>query len=65
MESIIISTIQLETQLFNGIGLIHFGSVFLEIFSWKVNLIKNSGNIFGTPYFESSQPRSEMTLVMS
>ena len=38
--------------LFNGIGLIHFGSVFLEIFSSKVNLIKNSGNIFGTPYFE-------------
>ena len=54
MESIIVGTIQLETQLavFNGIGLTHFGSVFLEIFSPKVNLIKNSGNIFGTPYFE-------------
>ena len=52
-------------KLFNGVGLIHFGSLFLEIFSLKVNLIKNSGNIFGTPYFESSQPRSEITFVTS
>ena len=35
--------------LFSGIGLIHFGSVFLEISSPKVTLIKYLGNIFGTP----------------
>ena len=32
--------------LFNGIGLIHFGVFFFEIFDLKVNLINYSANIF-------------------
>ena len=46
--------------LFNGIGLIHFGVFFFEIFDLKVNLINYSANIFGTPWL-SSQPRFQVT----
>ena len=50
MDSHQTSTIQLETQLAVLWYRSHsFFKVFLEIFAFKVDLIKYSDNIFGTP----------------